>query len=74
MRNPNTAEKIGLPFGGIGNSGTGVHHGKYGFTEFSNKKGIFRRGKVGEDLVAALYPPYATAIAVADHAFKEAGL
>lgn len=46
---------------------------KLGFREFSNPKGIFRRGDQ-PDLLAALYPPYALAQGVADHAFKQAGM
>ncbi len=30
-----------LPFGGIGQSGTGAYHGKTGFEEFSHKKPVF---------------------------------
>jgi len=29
-----------MPFGGVGNSGTGSYHGKYGFNEFSHFKSI----------------------------------
>ena len=29
-----------LPFGGVGNSGIGNYHGKYGFDTFSHKKSI----------------------------------
>jgi len=29
-----------LPFGGVGNSGTGKYHGKYSFDTFSNKKPV----------------------------------
>ena len=32
-----------LPFGGIGNSGFGKCHGKYGFKEFSNQKSILKQ-------------------------------
>ncbi len=31
-----------LPFGGVGNSGIGKYHGKYGFDALSNQKGIFK--------------------------------
>ncbi|GGD06553.1 aldehyde dehydrogenase family protein [Halopseudomonas salina] len=45
-----------LPFGGIGKSGTGRHHGLEGFLEFSNPRAVFERGN--EDLIAAMYAPY----------------
>jgi coniferyl-aldehyde dehydrogenase len=61
-----------LPFGGIGQSGSGRHHGIEGFREFSNLRGVFVRGE--GDLIEALAPPYGeTAKAVADAAFAGAG-
>ncbi len=33
-----------LPFGGIGSSGMGRYHGKYGFDTFSHEKSIMKRG------------------------------
>ncbi|WP_394845390.1 aldehyde dehydrogenase family protein [Pendulispora brunnea] len=45
-----------LGFGGIGESGTGRHHGIDGFREFSNPRGVFVRGK--GDLFDAFTPPY----------------
>lgn len=60
-----------LPFGGIGQSGTGRHHGVEGFREFSNLRGVFVRGE--GDLIEAFMPPYgATAQAVVDAAFAGA--
>jgi coniferyl-aldehyde dehydrogenase len=57
-----------LPFGGIGQSGSGRHHGIEGFREFSNPRGVFVRGE--GDLIEAFAPPYGpTAQAVADAAF-----
>ncbi|MDG5816813.1 aldehyde dehydrogenase [Chitinispirillales bacterium ANBcel5] len=32
-----------LPFGGVGHSGTGRYHGKWGFEEFSHKKSILKQ-------------------------------
>ena len=32
-----------LPFGGVGNSGMGRYHGKYGFNLFSNPKGVLHK-------------------------------
>ncbi len=59
-----------LPFGGVGQSGSGRHHGIEGFREFSNPRGVFVRGE--GDLIEAFTPPYgATARAVVDAAFAE---
>src|SRR4051794_23141088 len=61
-----------LPFGGIGQSGSGRHHGVEGFREFSNMRGVFVRGE--GDLIEAFAPPYGpTAKAVVDAAFGAAG-
>ncbi len=60
-----------LPFGGIGQSGSGRHHGIEGFREFSNPRGVFVRGE--GDLIEAFAPPYgATAQAVVGAAFESA--
>ncbi len=57
-----------LPFGGIGQSGSGRHHGIEGFREFSNLRGVFVRGE--GDLIEAFAPPYGpTSQAVVDAAF-----
>ena len=48
-----------LPFGGIGLSGLGRHHGIEGFREFSNLRGVFVRGE--GDLIEAFAPPYGPA-------------
>jgi coniferyl-aldehyde dehydrogenase len=58
-----------LPFGGIGQSGSGRHHGVEGFREFSNLRGVFVRGE--GDLIEAFAPPYGpTAQAVVNAAFE----
>ena len=31
-----------LPFGGVGNSGMGAYHGRYGFETFSHKKAVVK--------------------------------
>jgi coniferyl-aldehyde dehydrogenase len=57
-----------LPFGGIGQSGSGRHHGVEGFREFSNLRGVFVRGE--GDLIEAFAPPYGPAAeAVVEAAF-----
>ncbi|EJL70462.1 aldehyde dehydrogenase [Chryseobacterium populi] len=45
-----------LPFGGIGNSGTGNYHGKFGFETFSHQKPVLEKTTWGEPNVK--YPPY----------------
>ena len=60
-----------LGFGGIGQSGTGRHHGIDGFQEFSNPRGVVVRGT--DDLADAFLPPYGPmAEAVVDAAFAGA--
>jgi hypothetical protein len=46
----------GLPFGGIGPSGSGHYHGGEGFDTFSKLKPVFRRRWPG--LGRTLRPPY----------------
>ena len=48
-----------LGFGGIGQSGSGRHHGIEGFREFSNPRGVVVRGT--GDLADAFLPPYGPA-------------
>ena len=60
-----------LGFGGIGNSGSGRHHGIAGFHEFSNPRGVVVRGT--GDLADAFLPPYGpTTQAVVDSVFAGA--
>ena len=45
-----------LPFGGVGNSGMGAYHGKWGFEVFSHRKAYLARAhRVDPKMV---YPPY----------------
>ena len=45
-----------LPFGGVGASGMGAYHGKFGFDTFSHQRSVHHRStKVDPPL---LYPPY----------------
>jgi len=46
-----------LPFGGVGPSGTGAYHGRYGFEEFSHRKTVMTK-PTRPDLAAMIYPPY----------------
>jgi len=50
LTNPN------LPFGGVGNSGTGSYHGEYGFKAFSHYKSIIQKPNWFEPFVK--YAPY----------------
>lgn len=50
LANPN------LPFGGVGNSGTGSYHGEYGFAAFSHQKSIIEKPNWFEPFVK--YAPY----------------
>lgn len=45
-----------LPFGGVGNSGIGNYHGKFGFEAFSHEKPVLSRATWGEPNFK--YPPY----------------
>lgn len=45
-----------LPFGGVGNSGIGNYHGKFGFSAFSHQKAVLERATWGEPNLK--YPPY----------------
>jgi len=53
-----------LPFGGVGHSGMGAYHGKYGFETFTHMKPVLVKeisgtlGWLGEKLSGFRYPPY----------------
>lgn len=47
---------VNLPFGGVGSSGIGSYHGKYGFETFSHKKSLVKSNAQFE--VSFRYPPY----------------
>jgi len=47
---------LSLPFGGVGESGIGRYHGKWGFTELSHLKGVMYRGTWVD--LPQRYPPY----------------
>lgn len=48
----------GLPFGGVGDSGFGNYHGRWGFETFSHKRAVMLRGWALERLNSLRYPPY----------------
>ena len=45
-----------LPFGGVGSSGIGSYHGKFGFDELSNIRPVIRN--IERSPLKFLYPPY----------------
>ncbi|XP_010294613.1 PREDICTED: aldehyde dehydrogenase family 3 member B1-like [Phaethon lepturus] len=47
-----------LPFGGIGNSGLGMYHGKFTFDTFTHHRGCLHRNMGREALNTLRYPPY----------------
>jgi aldehyde dehydrogenase (NAD+) len=46
-----------LPFGGVGNSGMGKYHGRWGFESFTNARGVLYHSVKIDPGVR--YPPYA---------------
>ncbi|KAI4456451.1 aldehyde dehydrogenase [Holotrichia oblita] len=49
-----------LPFGGVGDSGIGVYHGRKSFETFTHKKSVLKRNfcPISEMLYKLRYPPY----------------
>ncbi len=45
-----------LPFGGVGDSGSGAYHGERSFLTFSNEKSIFHQPRLAP--ARLLWPPY----------------
>lgn len=45
-----------LPFGGVGASGMGAYHGRWGFETFSHRKSVLTK-TTWPDL-SLIYPPY----------------
>jgi aldehyde dehydrogenase (NAD+) len=46
-----------LPFGGVGASGMGAYHGRWGFEEFSHSKSVLTK-PTRPDISSFIYPPY----------------
>ena len=53
--------QINQPMGGVGASGTGAYHGKWGFTTLSKLKPVFYRSALNR--LADLQPPYGAKVA-----------
>jgi aldehyde dehydrogenase (NAD+) len=51
-----------LPFGGVGESGMGAYHGRFGFDTFSHLRGVVRRANWADPAIR--YPPYRTPVAL----------
>jgi len=49
----------GLPFGGVGASGSGQYHGEHGFVTFSKAKPVYAQSRYAPTRL--LYPPYGRA-------------
>eukprot|EP00941_MAST-03F_sp_MAST-3F-sp1_P002483 g2483.t1 len=53
---------MNLPFGGIGASGSGSYHGKFGFDEFSHKRSVVYKDTTFTSAAALPPPPYGDAL------------
>ncbi|WP_298535761.1 aldehyde dehydrogenase [uncultured Algibacter sp.] len=60
-----------LPFGGVGSSGMGRYHGKFGFDTFTHEKGIMKRGITTDP--SFRYPPYSGKLNLLKKIFKWLG-
>jgi len=49
--------QLNLPFGGVGESGFGKGHGRFGFEAFSNARGVLEQ-PWRFSMIQLLYPPY----------------
>jgi aldehyde dehydrogenase (NAD+) len=49
--------QVNLPFGGVGESGFGKAHGRFGFEAFSNARGVLEQ-PTRFSMIQMLYPPY----------------
>jgi aldehyde dehydrogenase (NAD+) len=45
-----------LPFGGVGESGVGNYHGKWGFETFTHRRGVLQKPLRIDPPI--MYPPY----------------
>lgn len=47
----------GLPFGGVGESGSGAYHGRHSFEAFSHRKAVLSKS-TALDTLRVIYPPF----------------
>ena len=47
-----------MPFGGVGNSGNGAYHGRYGFEAFTHQRPVLYVPSWMDYLLGFRYPPY----------------
>ncbi len=57
-----------LPFGGVGNSGMGSYHGKFGFDAFSHQKSIMKNSFLIDNPFR--YPPFSNSLKLLKTVFK----
>jgi aldehyde dehydrogenase (NAD+) len=57
-----------LPFGGVGQSGSGAYHGKFSFDTFSHKKGVLNKATWPD--VPLRYPPYNAKLGIVKQILK----
>ncbi len=51
--------QLELPFGGVGSSGMGQYHGRYGFQQFSKAQPVYKQSRLsGSKLFRAPYSPW----------------
>jgi aldehyde dehydrogenase (NAD+) len=48
----------GAPFGGVGGSGNGYYHGKYGYLSFTHLRTVVEPPEFLEEALSFRYPPY----------------
>jgi aldehyde dehydrogenase (NAD+) len=45
-----------IPFGGVGESGTGAYHGRHSFETFSHRRGVLNKSTLPDPPL--MFPPY----------------
>lgn len=60
-----------LPFGGIGESGMGAYHGRYGFDTFTHRRGVLVRSNLLD--MPLRYPPYGNKVSLLKRLFRLLG-
>ncbi len=60
-----------LPFGGIGESGMGAYHGRYGFDAFTHRRSVLMRSNLID--LPLRYPPYGNKVSLLKKLFRLLG-